>query len=95
MNSGFAMVVFNLRLTLAWLQPLLIPLCFLTGWSFLGLLAWNTWKFWQEGIQVVRQMHQIPCSQCRFFCTDYRLKCALHPHQAATEAAIYCADFQA
>ncbi|MDS3860489.1 hypothetical protein RIF25_06665 [Thermosynechococcaceae cyanobacterium BACA0444] len=79
---------------LAWLQPLLTPLCFLVAWSFLGLLAWNAWQFWQEGMLVAKRMHQIPCSQCRFFCADYRLKCALHPHQAATESAIYCVDFQ-
>ncbi len=75
-------------------QPYLVPLCFLVGWLFMGLLAWNAWQFWQEGLAITQRMHQIPCSRCQFFSGDYRLKCSVHPDQAGTEAAILCPDFR-
>jgi len=75
------------------LQPILVPLCFCGAWLLLALLAWNLWRFFQEGLAIAQRMHKIPCSQCRFFSGDYRLKCSLHPDWAATEAAIHCPDY--
>ncbi|MDJ0571308.1 MAG: hypothetical protein QNJ53_19965 [Pleurocapsa sp. MO_192.B19] len=41
-----------------------------------------------------RKMHQIPCTKCRFFTGDYRLKCTVNPSIANTEEAINCPDCQ-
>ncbi|XFA73688.1 hypothetical protein RYO59_001937 [Thermosynechococcaceae cyanobacterium Okahandja] len=68
-------------------------LCFCVAWVLLALLAWNLWRFLHDSWEIARRMHQIPCSQCRFFSGDYRLKCSLHPDWAATEAAIHCPDY--
>ena len=47
-----------------------------------------------EGINHVRKMHQIPCSNCVYFTGDYRLKCPVHPMKALSEDAIACRDFE-
>lgn len=80
--------------SLLWgLQPILVPLCCCGAWMLLVLLAWNLWQFVQEALAIAQRMHQIPCSQCRFFSGDYRLKCSVHPDWAATELAIDCPDY--
>ncbi len=66
---------------------------FCLAWVLLGLLVWHLWQFLQDVLAIAQRMHQIPCSQCRFFSGDYRLKCSLHPDWAATEAAIHCSDY--
>ena len=44
---------------------------------------------------VARRMHRIPCTKCRFFTNDYRLKCTIRPKIANTESAIGCREYQA
>ncbi len=39
-------------------------------------------------------MHQIPCSNCKFFTNDHRLKCTVSPSIANTEQAINCGDYR-
>lgn len=58
----------------------------LFGWSFLSLIL--------ETVVRAKEMHQIPCTKCRFFTGDYRLKCTVKPSTANTEQAIGCLDFQ-
>ncbi len=41
-----------------------------------------------------KRMHQIPCSNCRFFSGNYILKCTVRPTAANTEEAINCLDYQ-
>jgi len=77
------------------LQPLLIPLCFVTAWGVLILLAWNLWAFFRDSVNQAQQMHQIPCANCRYFTGDYHLKCTVHPGRALSEEAIDCQDFEA
>ncbi len=48
----------------------------------------------QDGVQRLRQLHQVPCSRCAFFTGDYRLKCTVHPCKALLEEAIDCRDFE-
>lgn len=76
------------------LQPLLVPLCFVTAWGVVGLGAWTLWIALRDSITRGRQMHRIPCAACRYFSGDYHLKCPVHPQVALSEAAIGCPDFE-
>ncbi|MGV2829079.1 hypothetical protein [Myxosarcina sp. GI1(2024)] len=65
-------------------------------WSLISLfLLWRTMKVGQQAINHVQRLHQIPCSKCAYFTGDYRLKCAVNPIDAMSEAAIDCRDFTA
>jgi hypothetical protein len=39
-------------------------------------------------------MHEIPCSECKFFTNNHRLKCTVRPTIANTEEAIDCSDYR-
>ena len=75
------------------LQPVTAPLCFITICALTFLLLRSIWRSTRIGIANVKRLHQIPCSNCRFFTNDFRLKCTLHPIDALTEEAINCSDF--
>lgn len=75
------------------LQPLLVPLCFFSAWTIVGLAGWSLWTATREAIARSQQMHRIPCAGCQFFTRDYHLKCTVRPSAALTEAAISCADY--
>ena len=47
-----------------------------------------------QGVAKLKRLHQIPCSNCAFFTGDYRLKCPVHPHEALSEEAIGCFDYE-
>ncbi len=47
----------------------------------------------KQAFSYLDRLHQIPCSKCVFFTTDYRLKCTVHPITAMTEESINCRDF--
>ena len=63
---------------------LLVTIC---AWSVLSLLL--------DAVARAKKMHQIPCTQCRFFTNNYSLKCTVNPGTANTEKAIDCSDYQA
>jgi hypothetical protein len=48
-----------------------------------------------EGWKQLRRMHQVPCSRCIYFTSDYNIKCTVRPFDALTEQAIGCRDFEA
>ena len=76
------------------LRPLLVPLCFLVAWGLVVLMMLNIWAFVRDSIARAKQMHRIPCADCRFFTGDYHLKCTVHPGRALSEEAIGCQDFE-
>ncbi|MGB0560699.1 MAG: hypothetical protein ACPGVO_02710 [Spirulinaceae cyanobacterium] len=63
------------------------------AWSILLGLISQLVGVVRATLAVATQMHRIPCSRCRFFCNDYRLKCTVHPEVANTANAIGCHDF--
>jgi hypothetical protein len=65
------------------------------AWILLFLSVWKTSKMIQENLNYLRRLHQIPCSSCKFFTGDYRLKCTIHPGKALSEEALNCQDFEA
>ncbi|PSB04783.1 hypothetical protein [Merismopedia glauca] len=75
------------------LKPLLVPICSISAWILIFLVLLSLWSAIAETIYKTQQMHQIPCSQCQFFCNDYRLKCTVHPDIANSEEAIGCRDY--
>lgn len=76
------------------IQPVLVPICFVAAWSIVILGLWGVWAAIRDSVQRAQQMHQIPCSQCRYFSGNYLLKCPVHPSEALSEAAIDCMDFE-
>jgi hypothetical protein len=75
------------------IQPFLVPFCFMAAWLIVLLMAWNLWVAVRDTAMLTQKMHQIPCSSCRFFTSNYQLKCTVHPSTALTEEAINCPDF--
>ncbi|HEY9672355.1 MAG TPA: hypothetical protein V6D11_12985, partial [Waterburya sp.] len=62
-------------------------------WGFILLIGLTLWSATRSSIAIAKRMHEIPCTDCRFFTADYRLKCTVHPSIANTEAAIHCSDY--
>ena len=75
------------------LQPVLVPLCFVTAWTLVVLLIWTIWTAARDGIAIGKRLHQIPCANCKYFTGDHHLKCTVHPSFALTEEATNCFDF--
>ncbi|MCY7320692.1 MAG: hypothetical protein LH660_02530 [Phormidesmis sp. CAN_BIN36] len=75
------------------IQPFLVPICFVFAWLFMILTVWSLFSIVFEGVDRVRQMHQIPCANCQYFTGDYALKCTVHPSIALSEDAICCPDY--
>ncbi len=75
-------------------QSLLLQLRLVGAFSVLGLCSWSLISCIMDVITQAKKMHQIPCSKCRFFTGDYRLKCTVNPSVANTEQAIDCGDYR-
>lgn len=76
------------------IQPVLVPLCFITAWAVMGMAAWNIVATVREGVAQAKQMHQIPCASCTYFTNSHFLKCPIHPATALSEEAINCPDYE-
>lgn len=75
------------------IQPYLVPICFVAAWSFVLLTVLQIYSATRDGVKRAQQMHQIPCANCQFFTGDYNLKCTVHPTSALSEDAIGCMDY--
>jgi hypothetical protein len=73
---------------------LLVPICFISAWTFIFLLVRQFWVLFQDTARHSAQLHQIPCSHCRFSTDNHQLKCTVHPAIAMTEAATDCQDYR-
>lgn len=67
---------------------------FLLPGTLITFFGWSIISFVFDAVGQAKQMHQIPCTQCRFFTNDHRLKCTIRPHIANTEQAIDCSDYR-
>lgn len=76
------------------LKPVLLQLRFVGAFSILSLCSWSLISCVLDAIAQAKRMHQIPCTKCRFFTGDYRLKCTVNPSVANTEQAIDCSDYR-
>ncbi len=75
-------------------QEVLQPIFFVSAWVLLFLLGWTLVRTITDLINRSKKMHEIPCTNCKFFTNDYRLKCTVQPRLANTEQAISCPDFR-
>ena len=75
-------------------KPVLLQLRFVGAFSIVTLCSWSLISCVLDVIAQTKKMHQIPCTKCRFFTGDYRLKCTVNPSVANTEQAIECNDYQ-
>jgi hypothetical protein len=75
-------------------KPLLLQLRVVGAFSVLSLCGWSLISCILDVIAQGKRMHQIPCTKCRFFTGDYRLKCTVNPSLANTELAIGCGDYR-
>jgi len=75
------------------IQPYLVSVCFCLTWGLILLIFLSVWSALKEGVTTTKRLHQIPCTDCRFFTNDYRLKCTVNPSIANTEVAINCSDY--
>jgi hypothetical protein len=96
---AFLGVVMSLLFTvLYWLigaiRPFLVPLCFVMAWGLILIMGWSIVAALRDGMQRVKQLHEIPCANCRFFTNSYHLKCSVHPSIALSEEAIGCRDYE-
>jgi hypothetical protein len=78
---------------ITWFEPVFQSLKFCAAFSLLSLGVWTLISAMIDVVSRAKQMHQIPCTKCRFFTQDYRLKCTVKPHIANTEQAIHCSDY--
>lgn len=69
-------------------------ICALGAWLFIALLMIQAIESLRQGQRYLRQLHNIPCSQCGFYTHCPALKCTVHPHQALTVEATSCQDFE-
>ena len=79
---------------IVWLRPYLSTLCFIATWAMVAMLVVSLFTMITDGLANIRQMHRVPCANCRYSTSDYRLKCSVHPSAAFSEEAIGCADFE-
>lgn len=77
------------------IHPFLTPFCFVMAWGIVLVAGWSILAALRDGVNQVKQLHQIPCANCQFFTNSYYLKCPVHPSMALSEEAIGCRDYQA
>ena len=75
-------------------EPVVHSLGFLFACLLLLICAWSVLGVFIDAIARAKRMHQIPCTQCRFFTNNYRLKCTVNPYIANTEEAIGCSEYR-
>lgn len=63
-------------------------------WSvIIGFIVSRLLQIANQGINYVKKLHQIPCTNCVYFTGNHYLKCTIDPVKAMTENAIACNDF--
>jgi len=85
--TNLARLIINLR-------PALPTICLVLAWTITAIVIVNLVAMFKQGTARIRQMHRIPCANCRYSTNDYRLKCSVHPTEAFSENAINCLDFE-
>lgn len=82
-------------LLIRFIQPFLVPICFLSAWTIIILATWSIYSAVRDSVATSKKMHSIPCADCQYFTGDYRLKCTVRPTVANTQEALNCTDYQA
>lgn len=83
-----------LNQSIQFIQPLIVPICFILAWGLIILLGLTLWNAMRYILIRGKQMHAIPCPHCQYFTNNHRLKCTVQPTLANTEKAITCSDYR-
>ncbi|NJO78359.1 MAG: hypothetical protein HC827_07415 [Cyanobacteria bacterium RM1_2_2] len=75
-------------------QPLFVPICFISAWLLVGAVTWTAWAAIRDTVSTAKKLHEIPCANCQFFTNTHFLKCPVHPKSALSTDAIDCPDYQ-
>ncbi|WP_330203289.1 hypothetical protein [Cyanobacterium sp. Dongsha4] len=75
-------------------NPYLQPFYLLIAWGLFFVLIWTLITAIIDINKRSQKMHQIPCTNCQYFTSNFYLKCPVNPSTANTELAINCRDFQ-
>ncbi len=73
----------------------MVVICCLVAWGLIFGMSWTVAQYLLAGLIAVKQLHKIPCHNCRYFTGSWRLKCTVNPTLACSTAAICCRDYQA
>lgn len=73
----------------------MLVILFISFWvSLMIIFSLSVIKACKQGAENLKKLHSIPCYQCDFFTNDFRLKCAVNPTIACSDAALGCIDFE-
>jgi hypothetical protein len=72
------------------------PFCFIISWAVLFFMLSKIGRGATNEILLnMKPLKQVPCKNCRFFCNNAYLKCAVQPSLVLTPKAIDCSDYKA
>lgn len=71
----------------------LFPLSLMIAWAIIFFMPSDIWRLARHGMLISKQLHRVPCRNCRFFTNNPYLQCAVHPSTALTASAIHCCDY--
>lgn len=71
----------------------LIPVWGVIAWALLVCTTSELWKLLRFRHTDLKKNQQVPCRNCRFFSSNFYLKCAVRPTDALTDRATDCSDF--
>lgn len=71
----------------------LLPVWGAIVWLLLFCTASEAWKLLRHNVATVKPGQRVPCKNCRYFSSNFYLKCAVRPSDALTERAVDCSDF--
>ncbi|MBD2532141.1 hypothetical protein H6G97_22180 [Nostoc flagelliforme FACHB-838] len=72
----------------------LYPVGFMVGWIFFFLILRKIRALLDEKIIFsISHLHKVPCKNCRFYSSNYYLKCAVNPSVVLTEEAKNCSEY--
>ncbi|MBE9007268.1 hypothetical protein IQ259_19900 [Fortiea sp. LEGE XX443] len=72
----------------------LSPISLLFSWMIFFLLLRKIHSFIENKMVFnVKNSHQVPCKNCRFYCNNHYLKCAVQPSIVMTDEAKNCSEF--
>jgi hypothetical protein len=70
------------------------PVSFIFSWIFFFLILQKIRTFLDNKIVfTVKDLHQVPCKNCRFYSNNHYLKCAVQPSIVLTIEAINCSEY--
>ncbi|MEH1997764.1 MAG: hypothetical protein V7L00_03135 [Nostoc sp.] len=72
----------------------LSPVGFLIGWVGFFLILRKFQAFLDaKMVFSIKELHKVPCKNCRFYSHNHYLKCAVNPSIVLTEEAMNCSEY--